>query len=158
MPNCSKQKEMLRRVGAVVLFGLMLCFMMVMSWSGPGTVRADGPAMVLLDGTPPPQPDPTPTPQPPPGGVVTSIQKIIHNLKFDSSKISEALSKVFTAAAEDSESERQAELQTWTGVLSQLVQAPSCKCLFHNSQVKSKGGRISGHSFIHSSACNVPVE
>jgi hypothetical protein len=56
--------------------------------------------------------------------VVTSIQKIIHNLKFDSSKISEALSKVFAAAAEDSESERQAELQTWTGVLSQLVQAP----------------------------------
>ena len=34
------------------------------------------------------------------------------------------MSKVFSAAAEDSESERQAELQTWTGVLSQLVQAP----------------------------------
>jgi hypothetical protein len=98
--------------------------MMVMSWSGPGTVHAGGPAMVRADGTPPPQPDPTPTPQPPPGGVVTSIQKIIHNLKFDSSKISEALSKVFSAAADDSESERQAELQTWTGVLSQLVQAP----------------------------------
>jgi hypothetical protein len=124
MPDCGKQKEILRRVGAVVLFGLMLCFLMVMSWSGPSTVRADSPAIVLADGTPPPQPDPTPTPQPPPGGVVTSIQKIIHNLKFDSSKISEALSKVFTAAAEDSESERQAELQTWTGVLSQLVQAP----------------------------------
>jgi hypothetical protein len=124
MPNCGKQKEMLRRVSAVVIFGLVLCFMMVMSWSNPSTVHADGPAMVLADGTPPPQPDPTPTPQPPPGGVVTSIQKIIHNLKFDSSKISEALSKVFSAAAEDSESERQAELQTWTGVLSQLVQAP----------------------------------
>lgn len=124
MPDCGKPKEMLRRVGAVVLLGLMFCFMMVMSWSSPHTVHADGPAMVLADGTPPPQPDPTPTPQPPPGGVVTSIQKIIHNLKFDSSKISEALSKVFSAAAEDSESERQAELQTWTGVLSQLVQAP----------------------------------
>ncbi len=124
MPDCSQQKEVLRRVSAVVLFGLALCFMMVMSWSGPGTVHADGPAMVLLDGTPPPQPDPTPTPQPPPAGVVTSIQKIIHNLKFDLSKISEALSRVFSAAAEDSESQRQAELQTWTGVLSQLVQAP----------------------------------
>jgi hypothetical protein len=124
MPNCNARKEKLRRVGAVVLFGFTLCFMMVMTWSGPGAVYADGPAIVRADGTPPPQPDPTPTPQPPPGGVVTSIQKIIHNLKFDSSKISEALSKVFSAAAEDSESERQAELQTWTGVLSQLVQAP----------------------------------
>jgi hypothetical protein len=116
MPDRTKRKEILRRVGAVVLFGFMLWLMMMMSWSGPSTVRADS--------TPPPQPDPTPTPQPPPGGVVTSIQKIIHNLKFDSSKISEALSKVFSAAAEDSESERQAELQTWTGVLSQLVQMP----------------------------------
>ncbi len=124
MPDRNGREEMLRRVGAVVLFGFMLCFMMVMSWSSPSTVRADGPAMVRADGTPPPQPDPTPTPQPPPGGVVTSIQMIIHNLKFDSSKISEALSKVFSAAADDSESERQAELQTWTGVLSQLVQAP----------------------------------
>ena len=124
MPNCNARKEKLRRVGAVVLFGFTLCFMMVMSGSGPGTVHADGPAIVRTDGTPPPQPDPTPTPQPPSGSVVTSIQKIIHNLKFDSSKISEALSKVFSVAAEYSESERQAELQTWTGVLSQLVQAP----------------------------------
>lgn len=124
MPNCNARKEKLRRAGAVVLFGFTLCFMMVMSWSGPGTVHADGPAIVRADGTPPPQPDPTPTPQPPSGSVVTSIQKIIHTLKFDSSKISEALSKIFSAAAEDSESERQAELQTWTGVLSQLVQAP----------------------------------
>jgi len=124
MPNCNARKEKWRRAGAVVLFGFTLCFMMVMSWSGPGTVHADGPAIVRADGTPPPRPDPTPTPQPPSGSVVTSIQKIIHNLKFDSSKISEALSKVFSAAAEDSESERQAELQTWTGVLSQLVQAP----------------------------------
>lgn len=127
MPNPDNRKQILRRAGAVLLFGLMLCFMMVMSWSSPTTARADNPAMVLLDGTPPPQPDPTPTPQPPSGSVVTSIQKIIHNLKFDSSKISEALSKVFTAAAEDSESERQAELQTWTGVLSQLVEAPVAK-------------------------------
>jgi hypothetical protein len=124
MRNCNNRKEIFRRVGAVVLFGLMLCFMMVMSWSGPGTARADGPHMVLLDGTPEPQPDPTPTPQPPSGSVVTSIQKIIHNLKFDSSKISEALSKVFTSAAENSEEERVAELQTWNGVLSQLVQSP----------------------------------
>ncbi len=122
--NRNNRKEIFRRVGAVVLFGLMLCFMMVMSWSGPTTARADGPAMVLLDGTPKPQPDPTPTPHPPAGGVVTSIQKIIHNLKFDSSKISEALSKVFTSAAENSEEERVAELQTWNGVLSQLVQSP----------------------------------
>jgi hypothetical protein len=56
--------------------------------------------------------------------VVTSIQKIIHNLKFDSSKISEALSRVFTSAAENSEEERAAELQTWSTVLSQLVQSP----------------------------------
>jgi hypothetical protein len=124
MPNHNCWKENLRRVGAVILFGLMLCFMMVMSWSGPSIVRADSLAVVLVDGTPVHQPDPTPTPQPPPGAVVTSIQKVIHNLKFDSSKISEALSKVFSAAAEDSESERQAELQTWTGVLSQLVQTP----------------------------------
>ena len=116
MPNYNNRKEILRRVGAVMLFGLMLCFMMVMSWSGPSTV--------LADGTPPPQPDPTPTPQPPPGSVVTSIQKIIHNLKFDSSKISEALSRVFTSAAENSEEERAAELQTWSTVLSQLVQSP----------------------------------
>src|SRR6266511_690604 len=122
--NRNNRKEIFRRVGAVVIFGLMLCFMMVMSWSGPGTARADGPHMVLLDGTPEPQPDPTPTPQPPSGSVVTSIQKIIHNLKFDSSKISEALSKVFTSAAENSEEERVAELQTWNGVLSQLVQSP----------------------------------
>ena len=124
MRNRNNRKEIFRRVGAVFLFGLMLCFMMVMSWSGPGTARADGPHMVLLDGTPEPQPDPTPTPQPPSGSVVTSIQKIIHNLKFDSSKISEALSKVFTSAAENSEEERVAELQTWNGVLSQLVQSP----------------------------------
>ena len=124
MRNRNNRKEIFRRVGAVFLFGLMLCFMMVMSWSGPDTARADGPNMVLLDGTPEPQPDPTPTPQPPSGSVVTSIQKIIHNLKFDSSKISEALSKVFTSAAENSEEERVAELQTWNGVLSQLVQSP----------------------------------
>ncbi len=124
MPTQSDQKEILRRAGAVALFGLVLCFMMVMSWSSASTVHAGGPAIVRADGTPPPQPDPTPTPQPPSGTVVTSIQKIIHNLKFDSSKISEALSRVFSSAAEESETERQAELQTWTGVLSQLVQAP----------------------------------
>ena len=124
MPKNSNRKEILGRVGAVVLFGLMLCFMMVMSWSGPTTAHADDPAMLLLDGTPPPQPDPTPTPQPPSGSVVTSIQKVIHNLKFDSSKISEALSRVFTSAAENSEEERAAELQTWSTVLSQLVQSP----------------------------------
>ncbi len=124
MPNRHTWRKILRRVCAVGLFGLMLCFMMVMSWSGPSTVQAGSPAMLRADSTPPPWPDPTPTPQPPPGAVVTSIQKVIHNLKFDSSKISEALSKVFSVAAEDSESERQAELQTWTGVLSQLVQAP----------------------------------
>lgn len=124
MPTQSDQKEILRRTGAVALFGLVLCFMMVMSWSGPSIVHAGSPAIVRADGTPPPQPDPTPTPQPPSGTVVTSIQKIIHNLKFDSSKISEALSRVFSSAAEESETERQAELQTWTGVLSQLVQAP----------------------------------
>ena len=158
MPDRNKRKEMLRRVGAVVLFGLMLCFMMVMSWSGPSTVRADGPAMVLLDGTPQPQPDPTPTPQPPSGSVVTSIQKIIHNLKFDSSKISEALSKVFTSAAENSEEERVAELQTWTGVLSQLVQSPIANAYSSNSQIKPKGRRISGYRFVHSSPCNVSME
>lgn len=124
MPRQNRRKEILQRAGAVVLFGFMLCFMMVMSWNSPSTVQAVGPAIVYADGTPPPEPDPTPTPQPPSGTVVTSIQKIIHNLKFDSSKISEALSKVFSTAAEDSESERQAELETWTGVLSQLVQAP----------------------------------
>ena len=124
MPKRNPGKDILRRVGTVALFSLMLCFMMVMSWSGPNLVQADSPALARADGTPPPQPDPTPTPQPPPGAVVTSIQKVIHNLKFNSSKISEALSKVFSAAAQDSESERQAELQTWTGVLSQLVQAP----------------------------------
>jgi hypothetical protein len=124
MPKPDKRQEILRRAGGVVLFGLMLSFMMVAAWSNPSAVGAGGPAILLADGTPPPLPDPTPTPQPPPGGVVTSIQKVIHNLKFDSSKISEALSRVFSAAAEDSESERQAELQTWTGVLSQLVQAP----------------------------------
>ena len=116
MPDRNNRKEILRRVGAVVLFGFMLCFMMVMSWNSPSAVRADG--------TPPPQPDPTPTPQPPSGSVVTSIQKIIHNLKFDSSKISEALSKVFTSAAENSEEERVAELQSWSTVLSQLVESP----------------------------------
>jgi len=124
MPNHSNRKEIFGRVSAVALFSLMLCFMMVMSWSGPTTVRADDPAMILLQGTPPPQPDPTPTPQPPSGSVVTSIQKIIHNLKFDSSKISEALSRVFTSAAENSEEERVTELQTWSAVLSQLVQSP----------------------------------
>ena len=45
MRNRNNRKEIFRRVGAVVLFGLMLCFMMVMSWSGPGTARADGPHM-----------------------------------------------------------------------------------------------------------------
>jgi hypothetical protein len=120
----NNRKEILRRIGVVTLFGFMLCFLMVMSWSGPSTVRADDPAMVRLDGTPEPQPDPTPTPQPPSGSVVTSIQKIIHNLKFDSSKISEALSRVFTSAAKNSEDERVAELQTWSTVLSQLVQSP----------------------------------
>ena len=124
MPHQSSPKEILQRASAVALFGLVLCFMMVMSWSTPSTVYAVGPSIVRADGTPPPEPDPTPTPQPPSGTVVTSIQKIIHNLKFDSSKISEALSKVFSSAAEESESERQAELQTWTGVLSQLAQAP----------------------------------
>lgn len=124
MPRQNGRKEVPRRVGAVVLFGFVLGFMMVMSWGSPSTAHAGGSAIVYADGTPPPEPDPTPTPQPPSGTVVTSIQKIIHNLKFDSSKISEALSKVFSTAAEDSESERQAELETWTGVLSQLVQAP----------------------------------
>src|SRR5574342_35026 len=124
MCNRHNRKEIFRRVGAVVLFWFMLCFMMVISWSGPDTARADGPNMVLLDGTPEPQPNPTPTPQPPSGSVVTSIQKIIHNLKFDSSKISEALSRVFTSAAENSEEERVAELQTWSTDLLQLVQSP----------------------------------
>lgn len=116
MAKRNRRMEIVGRGGAVVLFGLLLCAMMVMSWSGPSVVQAEG--------TPAPHPVPTPTPQPPAGGVVTSIQKIIHNLVFDSSKISEALSRVFSAAAENSEAERQAELETWTGVLSQLVQAP----------------------------------
>src|SRR5574338_393042 len=113
-------KAIVRRAGAVLILGLSLGFMMFMSLGGPAPIVYAG------GGTPVPHPDPTPTPQPPSGNVlVTSVSKVIHNLMFDSSKISEALGKVFVQAAQNNEESRQAEVQKWGTALGEFIRAPA---------------------------------
>jgi hypothetical protein len=109
-----------RRAGAVLIFGLSLGLLMILSFGGPTRVVYAG------GGTPVPTPNPTPTPQPPAGSVlVTSVSKVIHNLMFDSSKISEALGRVFVQAAQNNEQSRQAEVQKWGMALGDFIRAPA---------------------------------
>jgi hypothetical protein len=120
MRNHKDGKLNTRRLGAVLLLGLSLGLMMAVSLSGPPAVVYAG------GGTPVPDPAPTPTPQPPAGSVlVTSVSKVIHNLMFDSSKISEALGKVFVQAAQNNEQSRQAEVQKWGAALTEFIRAPA---------------------------------
>jgi hypothetical protein len=113
-------KVVVQRAGAVLILGFSLGFMMLLSLSGPASIVHAG------GGTPVPNPVPTPTPQPPAGGVlVTSVSKVIHNLVFDSSKISEALGRVFVQAAENNEQSRQAEVQKWGTALGDFIRSPA---------------------------------
>src|SRR5262245_42112763 len=111
MNNRNDRKFLSRRVGAILLLGLSLGFLMIVS---------SGTHVALADGTPPP-PQPTETPQPPPpenGGsssvFVSSVSKIIHRLVFPAETISEALGKIFMKAAEANEAAANQEFSTWT--------------------------------------------
>ena len=73
-----------------------------------------------------PTPTPTGTPTPPGGGsVVTNISQIFHHLVFPAETISEALTGIFDKAAEKETRQMSEEVARWTGVMGEIIQAPS---------------------------------
>jgi hypothetical protein len=59
------------------------------------------------------------------GGVIRSITQIFHHLVFPAETISEALTGIFNRAAKRETRKMGEEVARWTGVLGEIVQAPS---------------------------------
>ena len=73
-----------------------------------------------------PSPTPTATPTPPDygdGGPV--ISQIFHHLVFPAETISEALTGIFDRAAEKETRQMSEEVARWTGVMGEIIQAPT---------------------------------
>jgi hypothetical protein len=72
-----------------------------------------------------PSPTPTSTPTPPDDGGGSVISQIFHHLVFPAETISEALTGIFDKAAEKETRQMSEEVARWTGVMGEIVQAPS---------------------------------
>jgi len=124
MTGMNKERPLWRRLLVVILFGGLLTLLMVLSSSAN---------VALADGTPPPPVVETPVPPPPPGEdgstssnvFISSVSKVIHRLVFPAETISEALGNIFMTAAEANQEAVQYDMDTWTSVLVQVVQAPA---------------------------------
>lgn len=80
----------------------------------------------VYDTTPSPTPTITPTPPPEEGGGGGSvISQIFHHLVFPAETISEALTGIFNKAAEKETRQMSEEVARWTGVMGEIIQAPS---------------------------------
>jgi len=80
----------------------------------------------VYDTTPSPTPTITPTPPPEEGGGGGSvISQIFHHLVFPAETISEALTAIFNKAAEKETRQMSEEVARWTGVMGEIIQAPS---------------------------------
>lgn len=120
----NKERSLWRRLFVVVSFGGLLTLLMVLSSNAN---------VALADGTPPPPVVGTPAPPPPPeedgstssNVFISSVSKVIHRLVFPAETISEALGNIFMTAAEANQEAVQYDLDIWTSVLVQVVQAPA---------------------------------
>jgi len=72
-----------------------------------------------------PSPTPTITPTPPDSGGGSVISQIFHHLVFPAETISEALTGIFNKAAEKETRQMSEEVAHWTGVMGEIIQAPS---------------------------------
>ena len=75
--------------------------------------------------TPSPTPTATPTPPDDGGGGGSVISQIFHHLVFPAETISEALTGIFNKAAEKETRQMSEEVARWTGVMGEIIQAPS---------------------------------
>ncbi|HKI55011.1 MAG TPA: hypothetical protein VJ987_12865 [Anaerolineales bacterium] len=120
----NKERSLWRRLFVVASLGVLLTLLMIVSSSAN---------VALADGTPPPPVVGTPVPPPPPEGdgstssnvFISSVSKVIHRLVFPAETISEALGNIFMTAADANQEAVQYDMDIWTSVLVQVVQAPA---------------------------------
>jgi len=79
----------------------------------------------VYDFTPSPTPTVTPTPPDDGDGGGSVISQIFHHLVFPAETISEALTGIFNKAAEKETRQMSEEVARWTGVMGEIIQAPS---------------------------------
>jgi hypothetical protein len=84
-----------------------------------------GSTSIVYDTTPSPPPTATPTPPDDGGGGGSVISQIFHHLVFPAETISEALFKIFNKAAEKETRQMSEDVARWTGVMGEIIQAPS---------------------------------
>ncbi len=107
-------------------FIVLALFLALMSLSSLAMAAAPTqPSSLSYDITP--TPPPTETPAPPGGGgsTVTNISQIFHHLVFPAETISEALASIFDKAADKEVRAMSEEVERWTQVIGEIVQAPS---------------------------------
>ena len=103
-----------------ILVGLLFLSSLAMTAPPPA-----GTSPAAYDATPSPTPTATPTPPGEDGGVATIISQIFHHLVFPAETISEALTGIFNKAAEKETRKMSEEVARWTGVMGEIIQAPS---------------------------------
>ena len=106
------------------IFLFLLVGLLFLSSQAKAASSLTGNESPVYDTTPSPTPTVTPTP-PDDGGGGSVISQIFHHLVFPAETISEALTGIFNKAAEKETRQMSEEVARWTGVMGEIIQAPS---------------------------------
>ena len=108
------------------IFLFLLVGLLFLSSQAKAASSLSGNESPVYDITPSPTPTATPTPPDENGGGGGSvISQIFHHLVFPAETISEALTGIFNKAAEKETRQMSEEVARWTGVMGEIIQAPS---------------------------------
>lgn len=106
------------------IFLFLLVGLLFLSSQAKAASSLTGNESPVYDITPSPTPTATPT-LPDDGGGGSVISQIFHHLVFPAETISEALTGIFNKAAEKETRQMSEEVARWTGVMGEIIQAPS---------------------------------
>jgi hypothetical protein len=107
----------------IIFFLFTLAGLLSLNSMATAAAASIGNSSLAYDFTPTPTPTGTPTPPDDGGGSV--ISQIFHHLVFPAETISEALTGIFDKAAEKETRQMSEEVARWTGVMGEIIQAPS---------------------------------
>jgi hypothetical protein len=107
------------------IFLFLLVGLLFISSQAKAASSLSGNESPVFDSTPSPTPTVTPTPPDDGGGGGSVISQIFHHLVFPAETISEALTGIFNKAAEKETRQMSEEVARWTGVMGEIIQAPS---------------------------------
>jgi hypothetical protein len=107
------------------IFLIVLVGLLFLSSQAKAASSLSGNESPVYDATPSPTPTVTPTPPDDGGGGGSVISQIFYHLVFPAETISEALTGIFNKAAEKETRQMSEEVARWTGVMGEIIQAPS---------------------------------